>query len=124
MLQIQSGIKYSFPYQPQSSLEWKFYGPFEKDADAKEIFLTRIHAKYFFKTVTGGTVVLRHWWAPLIKGAIDSIKPNQVWYATTQIWSDENTTKPFWIGFNNLSDLLQPIPRLHLHGMSIMQQLG
>lgn len=99
-----SGIKYSFPYQPQSSLEWKFYGPFEKNTDAKEIFFNaNVSAKYFYKTVTGGTVVLRHWWAPLIKGAIDSIKPNQVWYATTQIWSDQKTTKPFWIGFNNLS---------------------
>jgi lysophospholipase L1-like esterase len=99
-----SGIKYSFPYQPQSSLEWKFYGPFEKDADAKENFFNaNTRAKYFFKTVTGGTVVLRHWWAPLIKGDIDSIKPNQVWYAITQIWSEENTIKPFWVGFNNLS---------------------
>lgn len=76
-----------FPYQRQSHLEWKLY-------DAKDKFV---------KTVTGGTVVLRHWWAPLIKGAIDSIKPNQVWYATTKIWSEENATQPFWIGFNNLS---------------------
>lgn len=81
------GIKYSFPYQAQSSIKWKLY-------DAKDKLV---------KTVTGGTVVLRHWWAPLIKGAIDSIKPNQIWYATTQIWSEENATKPFWIGFNNIS---------------------
>lgn len=81
------GIKYSFSYQSQSSIEWKLY-----DANEK-----------YVKSVKGGTIVLRHWWAPLIKGAIDSIKPNQVWYATTQIWSDENAIKPFWIGFNNLS---------------------
>ena len=81
------GIKYSFPYQAQSSMEWKLL-----DANNK-----------FVKTVKGGTIVLRHWWAPMIKGAIDTIKPNQVWYATTQIWSDEIATKPFWIGFNNLS---------------------
>jgi lysophospholipase L1-like esterase len=81
------GIKYSFPYQAQASIDWKLY-------DAKDKFV---------KTVKGGTIVLRHWWAPLIKGAIDSIQPNQVWYATTQIWSDEIATKPFWIGFNNLS---------------------
>ena len=104
LLNHQQDFKYSFPYQPQSSLEWKLYGPFEKNTDAKENFFNaNVSAKYFYKTVTGGTVVLRHWWAPLIKGAIDSIKPNQVWYATTQIWSDEKTTKPFWIGFNNLS---------------------
>lgn len=93
-----------FPYQAQATLDWKLYGPFKKDADTKEIFLREnILAKYFYKTVTGGTVVLRHWWAPLIKGAIDSLKPNTVWYATTKIWSNENETKPFWIGFNNLS---------------------
>ncbi len=76
-----------FPYQRQSHLEWQLY-----DANEK-----------YIKTVTGGTVVLRHWWAPLIKGAIDSIQPNTTWYAQTEIWSDENGTKPFWIGFNNLS---------------------
>lgn len=92
--QLQNFQGFSFPYQPQASIDWKLYGPFAKDADAKDNFV---------KTVKGGTIVLRHWWAPMIKGAIDSIKPNQVWYATTQIWSEENSTQPFWIGFNNLS---------------------
>lgn len=78
---------YAFPYQPQANMEWNLY-----DANEK-----------YVKTVKGGTIVLRHWWAPLIKGAIDSIKPNQIWYASTQVWSEENATKPFWIGFNNLS---------------------
>ncbi|WP_438946921.1 family 20 glycosylhydrolase [Sediminibacterium sp.] len=76
-----------FPYQRQSQLEWQLYDGNEK----------------YIKAVTGGTIVLRHWWEPLIKGAIDSLQPNSIWYAQTEIWSDENTTKPFWIGFNNLS---------------------
>lgn len=76
-----------FPYQKQSSIEWKLY-------DAKGQFL---------KTVTGGTVVLRHWWAPLIKGAIDTLSSNTRVYAETSIWSEEAGQKPFWIGFNNLS---------------------
>lgn len=76
-----------FPYQRQSHLEWQLY-----DANEK-----------YIKTVTGGTIVLRHWWAPLIKGAIDSIQPNTTWYAQTEMWSNENAIKPFWIGFNNLS---------------------
>lgn len=93
-----------FPYQPQAAMEWKLYGPFKNDADTKEIFLSEnTGSKYFYKTVTGGTIVLRHWWAPLIKGAIDSIKPNQIWYATTKIWSNEAAIQPFWVGFNNLS---------------------
>ncbi|OYY99710.1 MAG: hypothetical protein B7Y37_13345 [Sphingobacteriia bacterium 28-36-52] len=94
----------SFPYQAQAALEWKLYGPFTNNPNAKEdLWPEQNSSKYFHKTVKGGTVVLRHWWAPLIKGAIDSLKPNTVWYATTKIWSNENETKPFWIGFNNLS---------------------
>jgi hexosaminidase len=54
-------------------------------------------------TATGGTIVLRHWWAPLIRGAIKQPKDSTTWYATTTIWSDTEEEKPFWIGFNNLS---------------------
>lgn len=76
-----------FPYQKQSSLNWKLY-------DANQQYI---------QTVTGGTIVLRHWWAPLIKGAIDTLTPNTTVYAETSIWSEEAGQKPFWIGFNNLS---------------------
>jgi hexosaminidase len=51
----------------------------------------------------GGTVVMRHWWAPLIKGASEEPKENSTWYATTRIWSDHDGLENFWIGFNNLS---------------------
>ena len=47
--------------------------------------------------------MLRHWWAPLIKGAIDTLSSNTRVYAETSIWSEEAGQKPFWIGFNNLS---------------------
>jgi len=56
-----------------------------------------------YATVTGATIVLRHWWEPLIKGAVIDPKENTTWYATTTIWSDEDGEKDFWIGFNNLS---------------------
>ncbi len=56
-----------------------------------------------YKQVTGGTIVLRHWWAPLIKGAIDDPKENSTVYAVTKIRSDEDAVKNFWIGFNNIS---------------------
>lgn len=85
--QQQNFKELPFPYHPQSTIEWNIY-----DANEK-----------YVKTVKGGTIVLRHWWAPLIKGAIDSIKPNQTWYASTKIWSENNVSQPFWIGFNNLS---------------------
>jgi hexosaminidase len=46
---------------------------------------------------------LRHWWAPLIKGAVDEPKENSTFYATTKIWTDKAGEKSFWIGFNNIS---------------------
>ncbi|MDP1971692.1 MAG: family 20 glycosylhydrolase, partial [Sediminibacterium sp.] len=66
-----SQSNYSFPYQPQASMEWNLF-----DANEK-----------YVKTLIGGTIVLRHWWAPLIKGAINTMEPDQVWYASTQIWT-------------------------------------
>jgi len=76
-----------FPYLQHSAIEWKLYNSNQQ----------------FIKTVKGGTVVLRHWWAPLIKGAIDTLSSNTRVYAETSIWSEEAGQKPFWIGFNNLS---------------------
>ncbi|MBK7345412.1 MAG: hypothetical protein IPI98_00430 [Chitinophagaceae bacterium] len=46
-----------------------------------------------YKEQTGGTIVLRHWWTPLIKGAIDNPKASTTWHATTQIWADEDGVK-------------------------------
>jgi hypothetical protein len=46
---------------------------------------------------------LRHWWAPKISGALPAPAENTTWYAFTKIWSDSDTLKHFWIGFNDLS---------------------
>ena len=46
---------------------------------------------------------MRHWWAPLIEGALSSPEENTTWYATTRIWSEEGGDSNFWIGFNDLS---------------------
>lgn len=97
-----------FQYQKQSALLWKLFGPYENGGDLSKNF--EPENKNFNDTKTkpakemlGGTIVLRHWWAPLISGAIDEPKENTTWYATTKIWSDEEGEKDFWIGFNNLS---------------------
>jgi lysophospholipase L1-like esterase len=98
----------SFPYVLQSNLVWKLFGPFENKGDLSKQFAPEQKsfdadkAKSTFQQV-GATIVLRHWWAPLIKGAIPNAEDSSTWYATTKIWSDEDETKPFWIGFNNLS---------------------
>ena len=94
-----------FPYVRQSHLKWNLFGPFENkavetnSAPSKEIQ----DGNKFLQQVTGGTVVLRHWWAPLIKGAINEPAEYTSYYVTSTIWSDTVEEKNFWIGFNNIS---------------------
>ena len=97
-----------FTYVKQSDIVWNLFGPFNNDGDLSKKFEPEIEQKKLnllkrYKQVIGGTIVLRHWWAPLIKGAIDSAKENTTWYAATKIWSDEAGEKLFWVGFNNIS---------------------
>lgn len=97
-----------FAYVRQSGMHWKLIGPFDNKGDVTKIFSPETLGwnegkEKIFKVVTGGTIVLRHWWAPLIKGAVTEPKENATWYATTTLWCDEAGEKKFWIGFNNLS---------------------
>lgn len=97
-----------FTYAKQSDLKWTLHGPFDNGGDASKKFLPETDSwsaqtSLLGKQVGGGTVVLRHWWAPLIKGAIDEPRENTTWYATTSIWSDETVERDCWIGFGNLS---------------------
>lgn len=75
--------KLHFPYYKQSHLTWTLEGPTME--------------------VVGGTIVLKHWWHPLIKGAINDPKENTTIKASTQIWSDSDTTLPCRIGFYDIS---------------------
>lgn len=105
----------SFNYTKQSNLVWKLFGPYDNSGDVMKKFLpeskdwNEVETK-LYKEVSCGTVVLRHWWAPLIKGIIDEPKENTTWYATAKIWSNEDGTKDFWIGFNNFSRSLATDP--------------
>jgi hypothetical protein len=97
-----------FTYAKQSDLKWTLHGPFDNGGDVSKKFLPETDSwsaqtSLLGKQVGGGTVVLRHWWAPLIKGAIDEPRENTTWYATTSIWSDETVERDCWIGFGNLS---------------------
>lgn len=95
-----------FPYQRQSDMVWDFYGPYQNKGDLWGKFSPENEASLkddvAFKA-TGGTVILRHWWHPLIKGVLSDPQENTTWYATTRIWSDSDGYKNFWIGFDNLS---------------------
>ena len=99
---------FPFPYVKQSQVVWKLYGPYQNKGDLSTHFepekekLNESHLKVA-QSVVGGTIILRHWWAPLIKGALNDPKENATWYAYTKIWSDEERPQDFWIGFNNLS---------------------
>ena len=96
----------AFPYKRQSDLTWKLYGPFANGGELSKRFapeqksLGKLKAA---KETVGGTIVWRHWWAPLISGVLDDAHENTTWYASTRIWSDEEKTGAFWVGFNDLS---------------------
>lgn len=96
-----------FAYVKQANVSWQLLGPYDNGGDVTKKFAPELSMNIdkmkSYKTVTGGTIVLRHWWAPLIKGAIDKPEDSTTWYAFTKIWSDEYGEKDFWIGFNNLS---------------------
>lgn len=97
-----------FPYTRQYSTTWTLYGPYDIGGDFNKKFepekngfdTTHLEA---LKRVVGGTIVLRHWWYPLIDGVIKDPEENTTIYATTQIWSDADGWKNFWIGFNDIS---------------------
>lgn len=95
-----------FPYAAQASITWQLFGPYNNKGDVSRSFAPE---KKSFKSgkaaaeVVGGTVVLRHWWDPLVQGALENPQENTTWYATTRIWSNTDTTGYFWIGFNDLS---------------------
>jgi hexosaminidase len=97
-----------FNYVKQADLVWDIYGPFDNKGDLTQTFAPEkpkfnpSKEKPMYKA-SGGTLVMRHWWAPLISGVIEQPKENTTWYAQTQIWSDEDKQQEFWIGFNNFS---------------------
>lgn len=96
-----------FPYVKQGGMRWMLIGPYENQGNLAMSFspetqedksLWRVN-----KEVLGGTVVLRHWWAPLIKGAVDSPAAQTTFYAYTKLWSESGGRQDFWIGFNDIS---------------------
>lgn len=96
-----------FPYVKQTPMRWQILGPYENEGVLGKEFTPELSSdpqqwKYYKKEI-GGTVVLRHWWYPLIKGAIDNPAPNTTYYAHTKLWSDKDTIQNFWIGFYNIS---------------------
>lgn len=100
--------KFPFPYVKQSDAHWKLYGPFKNEGNLNEKFPPQ-NKNFNFETspanltAVGGTLILRHWWDPLIRGVLEDPQENTTWYATRRIWSDKEEARNFWIGFNNIS---------------------
>lgn len=97
-----------FPYVAQSDITWQLIGPFANNGDLKKAFWPendsqRLRNENAGEKISGGTIILRHWWANLIKGALDKPAENSTWYAYRRIWSDRDTLRPAWVGFNDLS---------------------
>lgn len=97
-----------FPYQPQADIQWKLLGPFQNNGKLSTEFwpennpgaLEDSPAKLI---VNGGTVWLRHFFAPLVSGAIQNPDTNSTWYAYRKIYSPVDTMGYFWISFYNPS---------------------
>lgn len=96
-----------FPYVQQTQLQWELLGPYPNEGKLAQAFAPEVtplnSAISKSNTIAGGTVILRHWWADVVAGAIAAPIPNSTYYARTKIWSDKDQLSPFWIGFNNLS---------------------
>jgi hypothetical protein len=113
-----------FPYWQQSGISWKLYGPYNNECDLNRNFApdTTLLDIGPSQTVNGGTLVLRHFWHPLVHGMIPDAKENTTWYASTEIWSDADTTAGFRIGFNNFSGHTLPIVLPKKHGINSIQR--
>ena len=95
-----------FPYTAQAGINWQLFGPYPNAGDITRAFAPeQKHFKPEKETLgaVGATVVLRHFWHPLVTGVLEKPQENTTWYASTRFWSAADTTRHFWIGFNNLS---------------------
>ena len=97
-----------FSYYKQSNSVWKLIGAFNNNGNLSSSFYPeKINFETLFDTAsttaTGNTIILRHWWDPMVKGILPHLQENTTWYALRKIWSDEDEIKYFWIGFNNFS---------------------
>ncbi len=98
-----------FPYVKQSNIHWKLIGPFNNQGDLTKVFAPENHtipdnaSLTTATSVYGGTVFLRHFWAPMIGSHLPDPKENTTYYAFTQIFSAYEQNIGLWISFYNIS---------------------
>lgn len=111
LLSIQRDFYKGIPFQyvRQSNIKWQLIGPFDNKGHLTAIFppeknLNDPHNGYKAtdvktQTVTGGTIILRHFWDPVTKGLLDSPKENSTYYAKGRYYSPVDTSGLLWVGF-------------------------
>ena len=113
-------IKYfknlSFPYVKQSNIEWVLKGPFNNNGNTLMQFEPELNKEGSNSSsptdikLYGGTIVLRHFWEPMIGSHLKNQVDSTTWYATRTIWSNVDTLVKCWIGFNNYSRSTATVP--------------
>ncbi|MGN6181879.1 MAG: family 20 glycosylhydrolase [Mucilaginibacter sp.] len=94
-----------FPYVAQSGMHWQLFGPYNNKGHLDKSFppeLPGFHGKPK-QTVTGATVVLRHFWHPAVRGVLSAPKDSTTWYAASTVIAPADTTASFWVGFYDIS---------------------
>ena len=98
-----------FPYVAHSNIEWQLIGPFKNNGNTSALFAPE-YVRFFDTaklqntlTLKGGTIWLKHFWHPMIKSHLQNPLDSTTWYATRKFWSNTDTVKNYWIGFNNIS---------------------
>jgi hexosaminidase len=96
-----------FPYVAQSAIKWKLYGPYANKGILSARFPPEEKSfkaeKKKYQELTGGTIILRHFWYPDVKAVLSQPRDSTTYYAIAQIWSARDTTALMWIGFYNIS---------------------
>ena len=98
-----------FPYIKQTEMLWKVIGPFDHGDNVSELFPIEEELKdsyiiegekYRWKdSVAGGTIHFKHFFNfPAL-----TEEETGTYYAFTEIYSPENRTQDFWIGFHGWS---------------------
>lgn len=97
-----------FPYVKQQNVHWQLIGPYDNGGDLSGSFAPEKENFDFANAknamlVNGATIILRHFWNPVVKGILSDPKENTTYYAYAKYWSDADTTTQMWLGFYDFS---------------------
>jgi len=97
-----------FNYVAQAHLRWELAGPYPNEGNLARTFAPE-RGDFDFSTASnvipayGGTVILRHFWDPVVKGFLKEPQENSTYYARSRYYSEADTTALMWIGFYDFS---------------------